>query len=71
MQGVEKSVSNQKVASSIPCRSVFEQDTEPLIAPGVCVCACVLNDWDGDMKTLKRYATQTFNVFLTLLPCRS
>ena len=28
---VEKSFSNQKVASSIPCRSVLEQDTEPLI----------------------------------------
>src|SRR4029434_4986234 len=35
VQGVEKSVSNQKVASSIPCRSVLEQDTEPLIAPDV------------------------------------
>ena len=32
---VEKSFSNQKVASSIPCRSVLEQDTEPLIAPDV------------------------------------
>src|SRR4029434_6428174 len=29
VQGVEKSFSNQKVASSIPCRSVLEQDTEP------------------------------------------
>ena len=33
LQEVEKSVSNQKVASSIPCRSVLEQETEPLIAP--------------------------------------
>src|SRR4029434_8030228 len=32
---VEKSFSNQKVASLIPCRSVPEQDTEPLIAPDV------------------------------------
>src|SRR4029434_10266345 len=46
VQEVEKSFSNQKVASSIPCRSVLEQDTEPLIAPGV-QCAisvkCVYN----------------------------
>src|SRR4029434_4101467 len=35
IQEVEKSFSNQKVASSIPCRSVLEQDTEPLIAPDV------------------------------------
>ena len=35
VQEVEKSFSNQKVASSIPCRSVPEQDTEPLIAPDV------------------------------------
>ena len=35
VQEVDKSVSNQKVASSIPCRSVLEQDTEPLIAPDV------------------------------------
>ena len=35
VQGVEKSVSNQKVASSTPCRSVLEQETEPLIAPDV------------------------------------
>src|SRR4029434_9733138 len=35
VQEVEKSVGNQKVASSIPCRSVLEQDTEPLIAPDV------------------------------------
>ena len=35
VQEVEKSVSNQKVASLIPCRSVLEQDTEPLIAPDV------------------------------------
>ena len=39
---VEKSFSNQKVASSIPCRSVFEQDTEPLIAPDV-QCAISVN----------------------------
>ena len=32
---VEKLFSNQKVGSSIPCRSVLEQDTEPLIAPDV------------------------------------
>ena len=32
---VDKSFSNQKVASSIPCRSVLEQDTESLIAPNV------------------------------------
>src|SRR4029434_8128409 len=35
VQEVEKSFNNQKVASSIPCRSVLEQDTEPLIAPDV------------------------------------
>ena len=35
VQEVEKSVSNQKVASSISCQSVLEQDTEPLIAPDV------------------------------------
>ena len=29
VQEVEKSFSNQKVASSIPCQSVLEQDTEP------------------------------------------
>ena len=34
-QEVEKSFSNQKVASSIPCRSVLEQDTEPQNAPDV------------------------------------
>ena len=39
---VEKSFSNQKVASSIPCRSVLEQDTEPLIAPNV-QCAISVN----------------------------
>src|SRR4029434_3026447 len=39
---VEKSFSNQKVASSIPCRSVLEQDTEPLIAPDV-QCAISVN----------------------------
>ena len=36
---VEKSFSNQKVASSIPC---LEQDTEPLIAPDV-QCAISVN----------------------------
>ena len=40
VQGVEKSFSNQKVVSSIPCRSVLEQDTEPLIAPDV---QCAVN----------------------------
>ena len=35
VQEVKKSFSNQKVASWIPCRSVLEQDTEPLIAPDV------------------------------------
>ena len=35
VQEVEKSFSTQKVASSIPCRSVLEQDTEPPIAPDV------------------------------------
>ena len=39
---VEKSFSNQKVASSLPCRSVLEQDTEPLIAPDV-QCAISVN----------------------------
>src|SRR4029434_4820006 len=38
VQEVEKSFSNQKVASSIPCRSVLEQDTEPVIARDVAVC---------------------------------
>src|SRR4029434_6967126 len=42
VQEVEKSSSNQKVASSIPCRSVLEQDTEPLIAPDV-QCAISVN----------------------------
>ena len=42
VQEVEKSFSNQKVASSIPCRSVIEQDTEPLIAPDV-QCAISVN----------------------------
>src|SRR4029434_7695489 len=41
-QEVEKLVSNQKVASLIPCRSVLEQDTEPLIAPDV-QCAISVN----------------------------
>src|SRR4029434_6713481 len=42
VQEVEKSFSNQKVASSIPCRSVLEQDTDPLIAPDV-QCAISVN----------------------------
>ena len=42
VQEVEKSFSNQKVASSSPCRSVLEQDTEPLIAPDV-QCALSVN----------------------------
>ena len=42
VQEVKKSVSNQKVASSIPCRSVLEQVTEPLIAPDV-QCAISVN----------------------------
>ena len=42
VQEVKKSVSNQKVASSISCRSVLEQDTEPLIAPDV-QCAISVN----------------------------
>src|SRR4029434_6328615 len=41
VQEVEKSVSNQKVASSNPCRSVFEQGTEPLIAPDVQCKICI------------------------------
>ena len=40
-QEVEKSFSNQKVASSIPCRSVLGQDTEPLIAPDD-QCKCTM-----------------------------
>ena len=39
VQEVEKSFSNQKVASSFPCRSVLEQ---PLIAPDV-QCAISVN----------------------------
>src|SRR4029434_8989904 len=39
---VDKLFSNQKVASSIPCRSVLEQDSEPLIAPDV-QCAISVN----------------------------
>ena len=42
VQEVEKSFSNQKVATSIPCRSVLEQDTEPLIAPDM-QCAISVN----------------------------
>ena len=41
-QEVERSFSNQMVASSIPCRTVLEQDTEPLIAPDV-QCAIGVN----------------------------
>ena len=40
VQEVKKLFGNQKVASSIPCRSVLEQDTEPLIAPDV---QCAIN----------------------------
>ena len=40
VQEVDKSDSNQKVVSSIPYRSVFEQDTEPLFAPDV---QCAIN----------------------------
>src|SRR4029434_4244751 len=42
VQEVKTSFSNQKVASSIPCRSALEQDTEPLIAPDV-QCAISVN----------------------------
>ena len=35
VQEVEKSFSNLKVASSIPCWSVLQQDTKSLIAPEV------------------------------------
>ena len=42
VQEVEKSFSNQKVASSIPCRIVLEQNAEPLIAPDV-QCAISAN----------------------------
>ena len=42
VQEVETSFSNQKVASSTPCRSVLEQNTEPLIAPDV-QCAISVN----------------------------
>ena len=42
VQEVDKSFSNQKVGSSIPCQSVLEQDTEPLIAPDV-QCAISVN----------------------------
>src|SRR4029434_7906848 len=43
VQEGKKAFSNQKVASSIPCRSVLEQDTEPLlIAPDV-QCAISVN----------------------------
>ena len=41
VQEVEKSFSKQKVASLIPCRSVLEQDSEPLIAPDVQCAICV------------------------------
>ena len=42
VQEVKKSFGNQKVVSLIPCRSVLEQDTEPLIAPDV-QCAISVN----------------------------
>ena len=42
VQEVKKLFSNQKVACSIPFRSVLEQDTEPLIAPDV-QCAISVN----------------------------
>ena len=42
VQEVEKSVAIRRVASSIPCRSVLEQYTEPLIAPDV-QCAISVN----------------------------
>src|SRR4029434_10243682 len=42
VQEVEKSLSNQKCVSAIPCRSGLEQDTEPLIAPDV-QCAISVN----------------------------
>src|SRR4029434_6407588 len=41
-QVVKKSFSNQKVVSSVPCRSVLEHDTKPLIAPDV-QCAISVN----------------------------
>ena len=43
VQEVKKLFSNQKVDSSIPCRSVLEQDTEPLNAPDV-QCAISVNE---------------------------
>ena len=43
IQEVKKSFSNQKVASSTPCRSVLEQDTEDTIAPDV-QCAISVNE---------------------------
>ena len=51
VQEVEKSFSNQKVAGSIPCRSVLEQDTEPLIAPDVPQCAISVNVKMCDLYT--------------------
>ena len=42
VQEVDKLFSNRKVVSSIPCRSVLEQDTEPQIAPDV-QCAIRVN----------------------------
>src|SRR4029434_10566028 len=44
VQEVEKWFSNQKVASSIPYRSILEQDTEPLIAPDV---QCAISEIGG------------------------
>ena len=42
VQEVEMLFSTQKVASSIPCQSVLEQDTEPLIASDA-QCAISVN----------------------------
>src|SRR4029434_5197303 len=42
VEEANQSRSKQTVASSIPCRSVLEQDTEPLIAPDV-QCAISVN----------------------------
>ena len=42
VQAVKKSFGNLKVASSIPCQSILEQDTEPLIGPDV-HCAISVN----------------------------
>src|SRR4029434_3804861 len=42
VQAVKKSFGNLKVASSIPCQSILEQDTELLIGPDV-QCAISVN----------------------------